>query len=357
MKTSRFTDSQVRKGWAVSSPKCNKLMVMLKKVKVVRHEQFGGAPEVEAFAWPGIELPGNGVQFGLRELRKIGALWKVLAKKAVGVLVDASLPGAVRIGKVDCDPRDFRKSFVLGHLAPLIVGQGQTLLCVNAVQDGAKSGCCSIGGSVFHLGQCHKERGSFDQRADGRRIASALDQVPFPVTGNDSLINFRGAQVNTGHVGDRAATVFTPGTRTAALTCLAKTGNQLSAQRPAWHGVERCVDGFVANLKGRFVRVHPAQYACDLFWRMIAPQKTLDMAPQWPIHRQPRGTGGRPRQPISSLLRKRRAIPASYERTPALLGLQCRIVPTIAIQLSADRTRRTLHAAGNCPQRAALLKT
>ena len=49
-----------------------------------------------------------------------------------------------------------------------------------------------------------------------------------------------------------------------ALARLAQAGDQLSAQYSSQHGVKRGVDGFVADLQGRFVRVHPSQYACDL---------------------------------------------------------------------------------------------
>jgi hypothetical protein len=40
---------------------------------------------------------------GLRVHRQVGALWKVLSQQAVGVLVRAALPGALRIAKIDVD--------------------------------------------------------------------------------------------------------------------------------------------------------------------------------------------------------------------------------------------------------------
>lgn len=39
-------------GWAVSSPKRNELMMMLKKVEGLRHEQFGRAPTAEVLRAP-----------------------------------------------------------------------------------------------------------------------------------------------------------------------------------------------------------------------------------------------------------------------------------------------------------------
>lgn len=60
---------------AVSRLKCNKLMMMLKEVEGLRHKEFGS----EAFSWSGIELPGYGIKFDLREFREIGALGEILA--------------------------------------------------------------------------------------------------------------------------------------------------------------------------------------------------------------------------------------------------------------------------------------
>jgi hypothetical protein len=71
-------------------------MMMLRKVKGVWHKQLGGAPEVEALARSGIELPGHGIEFILRESGEIEALGKILTKQAIGILVVAVLPGNVR---------------------------------------------------------------------------------------------------------------------------------------------------------------------------------------------------------------------------------------------------------------------
>ena len=40
---------------------------MLKEVEGLWHKQFGRTPEVEALARSRIELPGNGIEVGLRE--------------------------------------------------------------------------------------------------------------------------------------------------------------------------------------------------------------------------------------------------------------------------------------------------
>lgn len=77
--------------------------MMRKEVKGLWHKEFGRALLVEALARLGVELPSDGIKFGLGETGEIGALGEVLAEQAVGVLVDAAPPRAVRIGEVDID--------------------------------------------------------------------------------------------------------------------------------------------------------------------------------------------------------------------------------------------------------------
>ena len=158
-------------------------------------------------------------------------------------------------------------------------------------------------------------------------------------------------------VGNNALAIFAPGARMAALARLAQAGDQLSAQLSARHRVERGGDGLVADLKGRLVRVHPSQYARDLFGRIALAQQALDMAPQRAIRRQAPWASGHTRQRIGALLRERCTIAPRQRRTTPLLRCGGQTVPAVSFQLTTDRTGRALHAAGNCPQRAALLKT
>src|SRR3954451_10701092 len=54
---------------------------------------------------------------------EVGALWKVLAQQPVGVLVRATLPGAVRVAEVDRHASLDPELGVLGHFRSLIPGQ------------------------------------------------------------------------------------------------------------------------------------------------------------------------------------------------------------------------------------------
>lgn len=51
---------------------------MFEEVDRLWHEHFNGASKVEALSWPSVELPGNGIEFGLRETGKVGALGEIL---------------------------------------------------------------------------------------------------------------------------------------------------------------------------------------------------------------------------------------------------------------------------------------
>ena len=158
------------------------------------------------------------------------------------------------------------------------------------------------------------------------------------------------------HVRNGAAPICTPSARSPTLAGLAQAGDQLGTQLTARHGVKCGVDGLVADLEHRVVRLHSAQYARDLLRRMSSAQQSCDVAPQWASSGQTRWVSCRSRQPGGALLRKRCAL-ATGQRWPAALpGTRCRVGPAVAFELTTDRTRRPLQAARNYPQRAALNK-
>src|SRR3712207_6071484 len=59
---------------------------------------------------------------------EVGALWKVLPQQPVGVLVRATLPGAVGIAEVDLKTGVDPQAGVLGHFRSLIPGQRSSQL-------------------------------------------------------------------------------------------------------------------------------------------------------------------------------------------------------------------------------------
>src|SRR3990172_4070465 len=114
--------------------KCKKRSMMLPEIERVRGEQLRGALEAQRLAWPRVQFPGNRIQLLLREAAQVGALGQVLAQEAVGVLVDATLPGAVRIGEVDLHPGGLRQLLMCGHFPAPVVSERQTLLRRDAVE-------------------------------------------------------------------------------------------------------------------------------------------------------------------------------------------------------------------------------
>ena len=151
------------------------------EAEVVWHEEFGGALPAETFSRPSVELPSDGIELSLREVGQVGAFREILAQQAMGVLVDAALPRAVRIGEIDGDAGHFGKAFVLGHFAPLIVGHGKAALSLDPVENRAESGDGGFGGCIFHLGQSDEQRGALDQGADGGSVASTFDEIALPM--------------------------------------------------------------------------------------------------------------------------------------------------------------------------------
>lgn len=77
--------------------------MMFKKLERPSHKEFGRTTKVEAFVRTRVELPSDGVEFRLREVREIRSLGEILAEQSVGVLADAALPRAVWVGEVNSD--------------------------------------------------------------------------------------------------------------------------------------------------------------------------------------------------------------------------------------------------------------
>src|SRR3989344_7176008 len=119
--------------------KRKKHSMMLSEIKSVRREQLSGTPEAQRLAWSGVQFPGNRIQRFLSKATQVAALGQVLPQQTVGVLVDAALPGTVRIGEVDLDPSGFRQPLMRGHFPALIVCQRQALLRLDTIQHMAES--------------------------------------------------------------------------------------------------------------------------------------------------------------------------------------------------------------------------
>ena len=163
---------------------------------------FQWRSNVEAFSRACVQAMGDGVQLTLRVPRPVRPLGHGLAQQPVGVLVGATLPGAVRIGKKDLDREPFRQARVLSHLFPPIIGQrftqqrGHVPECLREARTGTP--CIR----PLHPSQENQACDARHQGADRRAIARALDQVAFPVAGHRPGRDLGRTHSHRRHVGD-----------------------------------------------------------------------------------------------------------------------------------------------------------
>ena len=144
---------------------------------------------------------------------EICAFRKKLPRQAVGILVAATLPRAMRVTELDRQTREDRQVRMPRHLRTLIPSERPAKVaweCSNAVRYcithclGPMSG---ERGSMLltqlrfvpsHWRQMKKQGeacGPLNQRADGRTV-QAKDQVPFPMARNSTIRRFSGTFAN-----------------------------------------------------------------------------------------------------------------------------------------------------------------
>src|SRR5215204_2259017 len=169
-------------------------------------EGLGWRLVAEGLAGAAVERGRDGVELGRRVLAEVGAFREVLAQQAVGVLVGAALPGALRVAEVDGQPGVDAQLRVLGHLGALVPGQRATKLFWKGRDRGRDRVADGLGpvpgqrGTVMdpgmamalHAGQVqqHREAGAaLDQRPD-RRAAQPEDEIAFPVTRHGPIGGF-----------------------------------------------------------------------------------------------------------------------------------------------------------------------
>src|SRR5665811_311017 len=140
---------------AVSMTKCKKRSMMLLEVKSVWSEKLCGAFEAQRLAWSGVQLPRNRVQLFLRVLAQVAPFWQVLPQQTVGVLVEPSLPGAMRISKVDLYPGGRSQSLMRRHFPTLIVGQRKSRLRFDPIQHMTESTQSRFSAGVIPVSYTH----------------------------------------------------------------------------------------------------------------------------------------------------------------------------------------------------------
>ena len=139
---------------------------------------FQGRGKVETFSRARIQAMGDGIQLTLRIGGQVRALGQVLTQQAIGILVGATLPRGMRIGKEDLDRESLGQLLVLGHLFAPIVGQRFPQRGGHLSELLGEASVGTGGIRAVHSGQQHQPCGPFHQGTHSRAIASAFQWSP-----------------------------------------------------------------------------------------------------------------------------------------------------------------------------------
>ena len=205
-----------------------------------------------------------------RDRSLFGAFGEVLTQQAVGVLVAATLPGAVRVAEVDRQAGVDAQLRVLGHLRSLVPGKraaqllGQRRdrrrdrvthrLCTVTGQRGAvlDGGLLSV---AVHAGQVQQHGEpcrALDERTD-RRAAQPEDEIALPMAGNGAFIGFGGPLTDHDLGGDELLAA-TRGFALWAPAALVRCADMRSAHAAARRDPGRTGPG--RSLRGRSSSTH-----------------------------------------------------------------------------------------------------
>ena len=262
---------------------------------------FQGRGKVETFARARVQAMSNGVQLALGVARQVCSFGQVLAQQPVRILVGASLPRRMRIGKEHLNLEGLRQARVFGHLFATIVRQRfpQEGRYMPEFLTEALSGTRRI--RSLHPGQDDQTCRPLHQRSNRRPIAGPLQEIAFPVAGHRAGHHLSGACGNRRHVGDLAPSIRSPRPRAPRLVRLTQGREQFGTQRSPREHIQTRIDGFRRQAFAHVVRIRASESPGNLFRRAPLPQMGLDVLPQPGILEfpdTPRLTGPRRRQGV-----------------------------------------------------------
>lgn len=99
---------------------------------------------------------------------------------------------------------------MFAHLLALIVGKAFAHRFCNTIEHSAESLQSHSRLGVIHPRQYDQAAGEFDRISHRRTVEGYLDEIAFPVLGNQSVFYFGWAHMETGHVLNLTSPVFTP---------------------------------------------------------------------------------------------------------------------------------------------------
>ena len=302
---------------------------------------FDGTLEVEALTWTHVQLQRDGIQLFLAVYRQVRALGQVLADQAVDVFVTAALPRAVRVAEIDRHAGSLGDLGMPCHLPPLVVGHALAHRQRHAIERGTEALHRRSRRRVVHLHQHQVATGTLHQRAYGRGVGLALDQVAFPMSRHQTVFNLRRAHVDADHLWNLAAPINTARARPARCLALTQTDDQLLAQLTDRQGIDRVVDRLATDVGiSEIGYVHAAQLAGNLLGRQTLAQ-----------HMGYQLEALAPRQQLSH---RSTNLAAGLHLLLGHAGRVGTARPSIATQLPADGRRGSVDQAGDLAQAEAL---
>jgi hypothetical protein len=214
---------------------------------------------------------GDGVQLALCVTRQVRALGQVLAQQPINVFVGATLPQAVRIGKEHPDREPRCQALVLSHHFPPIVGQGfaQRSRHMPEFLRETLAGTPRI--RPLHPCQEDQERRPLHPGADGRAIASPLDQVA-PPSGRAPC----GSRLRQGV---RSSALY-GGSGPVGLLPALEIGVPCAPQGTAWQHIQAHIDGLRRQLFPHIVRIRAFEPPGNLLGRTAVGQLSSHVLPQ-----------------------------------------------------------------------------
>lgn len=213
-------------------------------------EDFVCGAEVESFARPVVQEMFEVGELLMADLAEIQALGPELANQAIGVLIGAAPPPAVRVAEVDADLQLGAQGFTQRHLRASVVGHGLAWALGTAFELTLEALKHVVLGVAVKLDQHGVAADAPDQRANQGAIHCILDEITLPETPHDARGHLGRAQIEVGPVG-QAALASSPWARGSRILWLLRSRPAHQSRYPASCAVWR-------RWLGRFSRATPA---------------------------------------------------------------------------------------------------
>jgi len=138
------------------------------------------------------------------DVGEVGPFGEILADEAIGIFVEAALPGMIGVGKVGIGPENLGKQLVQGEFFAVVVGGSEHLITVatGRLDDRAAHFQGLFGGGQADEGESAE---SLDHGHQYRTTRPADDGVHFPIADAGSLIHYRRTEIDHHLVGEAAA--------------------------------------------------------------------------------------------------------------------------------------------------------